>query len=83
MKTEHLSPKAGHQLWGIYHRNRDDAHQLGDPLRTVIEAPTELAAEELAARFGFSDPQVRPVTPQQASQAQWLPIRGSEDRVDP
>lgn len=38
--------KPGNQLWGIYHTDREYARVMGDPLRTVIEAPTKLAAEE-------------------------------------
>ena len=34
------TPKAGNQLWGIYHTDREYARELGDPLRTVVEAPT-------------------------------------------
>ena len=32
--------KPGSQLWGIYHTDREYARLIGDPLRTVIEAPT-------------------------------------------
>jgi hypothetical protein len=72
--------KAGNQLWGIYHTDREYARELGDPLRTVVEAPTKLAAEEAAARLGFSDPWAYPVTTEQAKQAQWLPDRRPGDR---
>ena len=70
-----LTPKAGKQLWGIYHADREYALEHGDPLRTVIEAPTKLAAEEQVARLGFGDAWAHPVTPDQVSQAQWLPMR--------
>lgn len=70
-----LTPKPGHQLWGIYHTDREYARVHGDPLRTVIEARTKLAAEEAAARLGFGDPWAHPVTPEQVSQAQWLPTQ--------
>lgn len=43
---------------------------MGDPLRTVVEAPTKLAAEETAARLGFSKPWAHPVTNEQARQVQ-------------
>ena len=33
--------KSGKQLWGIYHTDREYARELGDPLRTVVEAPTK------------------------------------------
>jgi hypothetical protein len=45
---------------------------LGDPLRTVIEAPNKLIAEETAARLGFGDPRANPVTSEEISHAQWL-----------
>jgi hypothetical protein len=63
--------KSGDQLWGIYYTDRE----LDTPLRTVVEAPTKLAAEETAANLGFSNPRVHPVTSEQAKQAQWLPNR--------
>ena len=42
--------KPGNQLWGIYHTDREYARVMGDPLRTVVEAPTKLAAEEIVLR---------------------------------
>src|SRR6266496_2247342 len=65
--------KPGNQLWGIYHTDREYARVMGDPLRTVVEAPTKLAAEEAAARLGFSEPWAHPVTSEVAQRAQWLP----------
>jgi hypothetical protein len=65
--------KPGNQLWGIYHTDREYARVMGDPLRTVIEAPTKLAAEEAAARLGFNDPWAHPVTAEEAQRAHWLP----------
>ena len=56
--------KPGHQLWGIYHTDREYARELGDPLRTTIEAPTKIAAEEAAAQLGFSDPWAHPIAPE-------------------
>jgi len=70
-----LTPNAGKQLWGIYHADREYALEHGDPLRTVIEAPMKLATEEEAARLGFGDAWAHTVTPDQVSQAQWLPRR--------
>ncbi|MEI2724359.1 MAG: hypothetical protein V9H26_12760 [Verrucomicrobiota bacterium] len=58
-KTATLKP--GNQRWGIYHTDREHARVMGDPLRTVVEAPTKLAAEEEAARLGFSEPWAHPV----------------------
>ncbi|MBK9140588.1 MAG: hypothetical protein IPM17_17840 [Verrucomicrobia bacterium] len=65
--------KPGNQLWGIYHRDREYAREMGDPLRTVVEAPTKPAAEDTAARLGFNDPWAHPVTTEQAQRAEWLP----------
>ena len=67
--------KLGNQLWGIYYTDPEYARVMGDPLRTVIEAPTKLAAEEAAMRLGFGAPWARPVTAEEAEQAQWLPQR--------
>jgi hypothetical protein len=70
-----LIPKHGDRLWDIYYTDREFARVVGDPLRTVVEAPTKLAAEEAAARLGFGDAWAHPVTAEQAKQAQWLPER--------
>ena len=51
------------QLRGIYHTDREYARTLGDPLRTTVEAPTKSAAEEAAAKLGFSNPWAHPVEP--------------------
>ena len=56
-------PKSGSQLWGIYHTDREYARTLGDPLRTTVEATTKIAAEEAAAKLGFSNPWAHPVEP--------------------
>jgi len=58
--------KSGSQLWGIYHTDREYARTLGDPLRTPVEAPTKIAAEEAAAKLGFSNPWAHPVAPEVA-----------------
>ena len=65
--------KPGNQLWGIYHTDREYAREMGDPLRTVVEAPTKFAAEEAAAQLGFSEPWAHPVTAEETMRAQWLP----------
>jgi hypothetical protein len=70
------------RLWGIYHLDREYAHELGDPLRTVVEARTKTAAEELAARLGFGDPWAHPVTPDEAKQAEWVPVHMPERRQE-
>ena len=77
-KTAILKP--GDQLWGIFHTDREYARVIGDPLRTVIETPTELAAEEAAERLGFSEPLAHPVTSEEGSRAQWLPKRRAAQR---
>jgi hypothetical protein len=59
--STNVTPKPDSQLWGIYHANREHARELGDPLRTVIEAPNKLIAEETAAGLGFGDPRAHPV----------------------
>ena len=64
--------KPGNQLWGGYHTDREYARELGDPLRTVVEAPGKLIAEETAAQLGFGDPWAHPVNSQTARRAQWL-----------
>jgi hypothetical protein len=68
--TQTLQPKPGNQQWGIYHSDREYAREVGDPIRTVVEAPTKRAAEEAAARLGFSDPWASPLPAEQAKQYQ-------------
>jgi hypothetical protein len=58
-ETATLTPET--QLWGIYHTDREYARVMGDPLRTTVEAPTKIAAEEAATKLGFSDPWAHPV----------------------
>jgi hypothetical protein len=70
--TQTLKPKPGNQHWGIYHPDREFAREVGDPIRTVVEAPTKLAAEKTAARLGFSDPWANPITAEQAKRQQEL-----------
>jgi hypothetical protein len=57
---------------GGYHTDREYAHELGDPLRTVVEASSKLIAEETAAQLGFGDPWAHPVNSLTARRAQWL-----------
>ena len=73
--TATLTPKPGNQLWGIYYIDREYARLIGDPLRTVVEAPTKRAAEEAAGKLGFESPWAHPVNSEQAKQALWLPER--------
>ena len=70
----------GNQLWGIYFTDREYARLPGDPLRTVVEAPTKRAAEEAAGKLGFESPWAHPVTAEQAKQALWLPQRKKAQR---
>ena len=70
------------KLWGIYHTDREYARTVGDPLRTVVEAPTKLAAEEAAARLGFGEPWAHPVSREQANRAEWLPQRRPGNRQE-
>ena len=75
--------KSGNQLWGIFFTDREYAREIGDPLRTVVEAPTKIAAEEAAMRLGFGDPWAHPVTAEQARNAQWLPPRKRRHEQSP
>ncbi len=63
------------RLWGIYHVDREYAREMGNPLRTVIEAPNKAAAEEAAARLGFGEAWAQPIALDQVQQVQWLPGR--------
>jgi hypothetical protein len=71
------------QLWGIYQTDREYARELGDPLRTVVEAPTKIAAEELAARLGFDAPWAHPVRPEEVEHARWLPLKRDREQITP
>lgn len=75
-----VTPNPGNQLWGIYYTDREYARSLGDPLRTVIEAPTKQAAEDAAGKLGFESPWAHPVTAEQARHALWLPRRKRRQR---
>ena len=69
------------QLWGIYHLDREYARELGDPLRTVIEAATKEDAELEAERVGFYNAWAHPVTTQEAVTAHWLPAKRQQSQV--
>jgi hypothetical protein len=73
-----VTPKPGSQLWGIYYTDRE----IGDPLRTVIEAPTKLTAEEAAIRLSFGNPWAHPVSAKEAEQAHWLHKRRPRHRQE-
>jgi hypothetical protein len=64
--------QSGRQLWGGYNTDREYARELGDPLRTVVEASSKLIAEETAAQVDFADPWAHPVNSRTARRAQWL-----------
>jgi hypothetical protein len=68
MSTAALSNTESTQLWGIYYVDREYAREIGDPLRTVVEATSKGAAEETARRYGFTDPWAHPVTEEEATQ---------------
>ena len=78
-----VTPSQVKQLWGIYYTDREYAREIGDPLRTVIEAPTKQAAEETAGKLGFESPWAHPVTTEQARNAQWLPPRKQRHKQSP
>ena len=73
--TNGESGRAPSQFWGIYFTDREYARELGDPLRTVIKAPTKEAAETEALRLGFETPWAHPITPDRIRHAHWLPFR--------
>jgi hypothetical protein len=75
-------PKLGNQLWGIYYTDREYARLMGDPLRTVVEAPTKNAAEEIAGKLGLESPWAHPVTAVRAKQALWLPTKRARHHQD-
>ena len=58
------------RLWGIYHQDREYARELGDPLRTVIVAPSKEEAERQAVDLGFDRPWAHPVSESEAQNAQ-------------
>jgi hypothetical protein len=68
------------QLWGIYYTDRKYACLLGDPLRTVVAAPTKSAAEEAAGKLGFESPWAHPISAKQSHKALWLPSPMSKHR---
>lgn len=81
--TQTMTQQPANQLWGIYYTDREYARVHGDPLRTVVEAPTKVAAEKLAALLGFGDPWADPVTAEEAKHAEWLPGRRTKHTRSP
>ena len=78
--STNVTSRPGNQLWGIYHTDREYARTLGDPLRTTVEAPTKVAAEETAAKLGFSDPWAHPIAAEVVTLAQSVLKRCSNYR---
>lgn len=72
MSTSTTQPTASN-FRVIYYTDREYARVLGDPLRTVIEAPTELDAEEAAPRPGLSEPRAHSNRRDQVQRTEWLP----------
>lgn len=70
-------------LRGIYYTDREYARLLGDPLRTVIEAPTKSAAMEAAGKLGVESPWAHPVTPEQVPKALRIAPSTPERRQKP
>jgi hypothetical protein len=77
-----ITSKLRSQLWGIYHTDREYAQSLGDPLRTTVEAPTKIAAEEAAAKLGFTNPWAHPIAPEVASLTTRILRRQSSTRQE-
>ena len=75
-----VTPKPGNQLWGIFHTDREHARELGDPLRTTIEAPTKIAAEEAASKLGFDNPWAHPIATEVVTLAQIVLKKYPSDR---
>lgn len=72
-KNASVSGTVRKQLWGIFQSGDHPVACDGRPLRTVIQASSQLAAEEEAARLGFGDPAAIAITAEQAATAEWLP----------
>jgi hypothetical protein len=81
--TQDSTQQSKNQLWGIYYTDREYARVHGDPLRTIVEAPTKIAAEELAMRLGFGDPWAHPVEAEEIEHAHWLPLKRAKRQQTP
>jgi hypothetical protein len=57
-----VTPEPAKQFWGVYHTDREYAREMGDPLRSVVEASTKAVTEELAAALGFDATWAHPVS---------------------
>lgn len=76
------TPKQATRPWGIYHTDREYARSLGDPLHTTVEAPTKLAAEEAAAKLGFSNPWAHPVASEMVKLTEQILRRQPRHRLE-
>jgi hypothetical protein len=74
INTAHGSATLQNTLWGIHSSDETNAQTDSTSLLTAVYAPSLVAAQEVAKRLGFRHPDVRPVTPQEASLAQWQPL---------
>ena len=68
---------------GVHYTDQERARELGDPLHTVVEAPTKQTAEEAAGKLGFESPWAHPVTTEQARNALRLSRRKEHLRQSP
>jgi len=50
------SPEPKNIRWGIYHRDREFAREVGDLCLAEVMAPEKAAAEEVATLAGLSGP---------------------------
>ena len=48
--------RTGFVRWGIYHQEREFAHEVGDPCLGVVTARSKGEAEDKARRRGISGP---------------------------
>jgi hypothetical protein len=75
------TPKPDEELWGIYFTNREYAREKGDPLRTIVAAPTKTAAEESALRLGLESPWAHPLTAEQIKSIRESTVRSEQART--
>lgn len=81
-KNASVAVSVRRQLWGIFQSGDHPVAGDGRPPRTVIEASSQRAAEEEAARLGFEDPAAIAITAEQAATAEWLPNRRLGNRQE-
>src|ERR1035441_314454 len=49
--------------FAIYHREREYAHEMGDPKLAQVDAPTQEEAEHITAHLGSTGTLAVPITP--------------------